>query len=128
MKITALLASALLAAGSASGANRDPRPTGIYSDMRYVAEGGDVVGMEVFVVSAAGGYRAVVQCAEGVPGDPVVVAARVDGASLSFDVPAERSSMCHGRFTGTLAPDGLRGRFDGEHETRVLRRGKSYWQ
>jgi hypothetical protein len=37
--------------------------TGVYSDLRYNAQGGDLLGMEVFIVAGPGGYFATVQCA-----------------------------------------------------------------
>ena len=41
--------------------------TGVYSDLRYNAQGGDLLGMEVFIVVGPGGYFATVQCAGGEP-------------------------------------------------------------
>jgi hypothetical protein len=35
--------------------------TGVSSDLRYNAQGGDLLGMEVFMVAGPGGYFATVQ-------------------------------------------------------------------
>jgi hypothetical protein len=47
--------------------------TGVYSDLRYNAQGGDLLGMEVFIVVGPGGYFATVQCAGGEPAKPELV-------------------------------------------------------
>lgn len=43
--------------------------TGFFTNMEYIKEAGDVVGMEVWIVYARGSYWATVQLAEGEP-DP----------------------------------------------------------
>ena len=96
------------------------KPTGIFSDMRYVDKAGDVIGTEVFIVATGGGYCAVVQVAEGVPQDPVVVSAKIEGSAVSFVLPSAGGGL---RFVGTLTPDDLVGTL-GSEKVR-LRRGKS---
>ncbi|MBS1767026.1 MAG: hypothetical protein JST05_06440 [Acidobacteria bacterium] len=95
---------------------------GLYSDMTYVEEAGDVVGMEVFIVYGHGFY-AMVQEAEGEPNSPVIVPVQVDGTSIRFTLPDSRT------FVGRVTTKGLLGHFLGDKgpET-ILRRGKSYWQ
>jgi hypothetical protein len=65
--LAACLAVAL--ALPAQGA-RPARVTGLFSNMKYNAEAGDVLGMEVFIVAGPGGWYATVQCAGGEPGKP----------------------------------------------------------
>jgi hypothetical protein len=106
-------------------------PTGLFGRLEFHKESGDVTGLEVFVVKGRSGYVAVVQIAEGVPADPVVVPITLDGAILSFEVLAGKTRL---RYQGTVRADGLYGKFDnGAFSERddglfVLIRGRSYWQ
>ena len=117
-------AVALLTITSSAG-TRGPRVTGIYSDMRYIDEAGDVVGTEVFVVYSAEGYYAVIQVAEGKPSVPTVVPMTVDGARVSFSLPGEQGG---GLFRGQVTDSSLSGRFADGRAPWDLKRGKSYWQ
>jgi hypothetical protein len=58
----------------ADGTKAAPRVTGFFSDMTWVEEAGDVVGMEVFIVYSSHGmsgqHWAYVQIAEGLPSEP----------------------------------------------------------
>jgi len=45
-----LVALALLAAGAFAGTAKAPRVSGIYSNLHWNAEGGDLLGIELFVV------------------------------------------------------------------------------
>jgi hypothetical protein len=107
------------------------KPTGHFGRLEYHKESGDVVGLEVFIMRGRSGYVAVVQVAEGVPADPVVVPTKLDGATLSFEIPSGKEIL---RYTGTVRPDGLYGRFDNDAFSDradgffLLRRGQSYWQ
>ena len=127
-----LIATILLAAVVYSGLGAVAKPsrvTGMFSDMKYIAEAGDVFGTEVFVVVGTPGGGVVVnyfvycQVASGSPEAPVLVPARVDGTNLEFTMPAP-----WGTFRGVVSEAALIGEFQGT-KTRVrLRRGKSYWQ
>jgi len=57
-----------------------PRVTGFFSNMEYIKEAGDVVGLEVWIVYARGSYWATVQVAEGEPDPPEVVPVQVSGS------------------------------------------------
>lgn len=111
--------------------NASASPTGLFGRLEYHRESGDLVGLEVFIVKGRSGYSAVVQIAEGVPEDPVVVPIRLEGGVLSFEV---RSGTTPLRYQGTVRADGLYGKFDnGAFSDRkdglfLLRRGQSYWQ
>ena len=121
------LAVAACASGPASsGVENVEKVTGMYSDMRYNEEGGDVLGTEVFVMRAQGGYYVVYQSSEGDPSVPVVIPAEVSGKTIKFDVPA--SSDPRGSFTGHVNAGNLAGTFSASEESVVLKRRQSYWQ
>ena len=63
------------------------RITGVYSDMEFNSESGDVVGAEVILVFSRKGYFVIFQNSEGSPSVPVVVPARVEAEKIQFDVP-----------------------------------------
>ncbi len=120
----ALLLLATLLATSVEGA-RKVRLSGIFSDLRYVEEAGDLLGYEVWIVPSNEGYFAVVQIAEGYPAPPEVVLVTVKGNQLEF---ALENGL---RFQGTIDQSGLRGTFHSQslgHQKVFLKRGKSYWQ
>ena len=106
------------------------RVTGMFSDLAYVAEAGDLVGTEVFLGYQGDGiYFALVQCAEGSPSKPLLVEASVDGLQVKFSLPPSDSSHCPvATFVGTVSRSGLRGKFLGGGEAVTLRRRSSYWQ
>ena len=122
--VLALLVVVLLTAAP-SAQTRGPRLTGIYSDMSYIDEAGDVLGTEVFIVYSSKGYFAIIQVAEGAPSVPAVVPITVDGTKVSFSLPGDLGG---GQFRGQVTERGLSGRFADGREPWDLKRGKSYWQ
>jgi len=96
--------------------------TGLYSNMYYVPEAGDVVGVEIFIVSGGDGYYASVQVAEGAPAPPVITKVIVNGASIEFTLPEA------GKYTGKISTSGLTGKFGSEAKASFLKRKNSYWQ
>jgi hypothetical protein len=128
-------AAALLFVLLVSGAvaQRKVPVTGFFTNMEYIKEAGDVVGMEVWIVYARGEYWATVQVAEGEPNPPVVVSVRVSGQHVAF---ALKQPSFHP--DGTSAPDvvlnfdglvgksTLTGTFGKQHIT--LKRSGTYWQ
>ena len=106
--------------------------TGMYTDMRYQEQTGDILGVEVFLVFSRSGYQIVFQDAEGSPSIPIVVSATVEKNRIEFDLP-ERGGYS-GKFSGTIGPRGIVGRFLSGQEnsfgkkTFELRRKPSYWQ
>lgn len=110
----------LFALAVAQAPAQQVRVTGMFSDMRYIPQAGDVLGTEVFIVVSPGGYSAVVQIAEGEPGLPVVVPITVNGLDVSFTVTPKL------RFAGRVSSGALVGTLGDEKVS--LRRGKSYWQ
>ncbi len=110
---------------------RPTRVTGVFTNLHYNEDGGDVVGLEVLLIYTRAGYMAVIQIAEGVPEVPVVVPVQLDGSQIAFSFPAGGVTL---QFRGTVGPTALEGRFnngafaDSPQGSVALRRGKSYWQ
>jgi hypothetical protein len=126
-----LVALALLAAGAFAGTAKAPRVSGIYSNLHWNAEGGDLLGIELFVVprdtgSGEPAWSVFVQIAEGGAPCAAVVPLTVTGDRIEFSLP--KGGSCAGlHFVGTLSPTEITLRWDAgtvEH----LKRGKSYWQ
>lgn len=128
-RIATFLASvACIASVNAYGAPT-AKVTGIYSDMHYISEAGDVLGTEIFILFGDSGYYAVLQCAEGWPSKPVVIAATVRGNEVEFSAHDELDSHCpKAKFKGTVSSRGLNGKFEGTDYPGLLRRKRSYWQ
>ncbi len=104
--------------------------TGIFSSLKYGAESGDVGGMEIFIMLVGTSeYRATVQIAEGVPGEPSLVPVTVKGNTIEFSFP-EGSDLAKGLgpFRGTITAAGLSGKFQLQDEKVFLKRKPSYWQ
>lgn len=122
-----LLLLIVLAAGIAPGQAEDLKITGMYSSLEFNEEGGDLLGMEVYLVSGDGeDYFALVQCAEGAPATPLLTPVKVSGSKVSFNLSG--SPECGTSFTGVVSKDGLRGRFAGQEEDRWLPRRRGYWE
>ena len=108
------------------------RVTGCFTNMRWVGDAGDVLGMEVRILyslnpdGVSGDYWVLFQDAQGAPQAPVLVKARLSGQALEFTVPA--SSGDEGTFKGTVTGTALEGAFSGVREPIRLARGKSYWE
>lgn len=107
--------------------------TGFYSNMQYIKEAGDVIGMEVWIVYARGNYWATVQLAQGAPDPPVVVPMQVSGQRVGFSIPehlvgsdGRRAPDLVLKFDGIVTGAALTGVFGEERVT--LKRGNSYWQ
>lgn len=121
----ALLALSL-ATGPAFAQTSNTKVTGVYSNLRYNKEGGDLLGMELLVIPSATGYTAFVQIAEGGTPYTAIVPVAVAGSRISFTLPSE------GAYGGARIDGELKGASlvinwpAGTNET--LRRGKSYWQ
>lgn len=108
------------------------RVTGVYSDMSFNKESGDVSGIEIFIVFSREGYIAIFQDAEGSPSVPVAVPLSVKGSKIEFTLPVRNGYS--GKFVGKIENGKLVGQFlEGEvgKEGRVeikLKKGRSYWQ
>lgn len=107
--------------------------TGFFTNMEYIKEAGDVVGMEVWIVYAGGTYWATVQLAEGEPAPPVVVPVQVSAQHVSFSLkqPSVRPDGSSApdlvlKFEGTVTGSALTGAF--ANSRVMLKRGATYWQ
>jgi hypothetical protein len=124
----ALIVIALFGTLEATSAQKALRITGTYTDMHFNEEGGDVLGKEVRIAVTPQGYQGVLQSAEGVPGELIVVDVKVVGNKISFLIPDGSPSA--GQFSGTIENGVLGGEFrykTGRSEKVQLKRGKSYW-
>lgn len=110
-----------------------PRVTGFFSDMQYIREAGDLVGTEVWIVYARGGYYASVQIAEGEPDPPYLVPVKVVGLTgVEFTIREPLLDQ-DGRpvpdavtnFEGTVSKAGL---LFSKPERKLLKRRNTYWQ
>jgi hypothetical protein len=104
--------------------------SGIYSDLAYNVEGGDLLGMELLIVPAGSEakdhWNVFVQIAEGGAPYCVVVPLTINGAKIEFTIPPG-GSYGGTRFAGTISATEIRLSIPQGPEER-LRRGKSYWQ
>ncbi len=118
---------AALTAAVPARAQRGFPITGVFGDLHWVPEAGDIVGTEVIVVRTAGAYRVIFQEGLGEPGPVDTVPASIRGDSLFFDLPANPTWRIPARsFRGQIAPKQLRGRFAGHSDELVLpRRARS---
>ncbi|MFI4939940.1 MAG: hypothetical protein ACHP7O_06315 [Burkholderiales bacterium] len=116
--------------GSLAAGQRIAGLTGIYSNLAYNKEGGDLLGMELMIIPSAEGaestYTVFVQFAEGSAPFAAVVPLKVSGTKIEFEFPAASpypGEHVVGAFTGKeLVVRWSNGSI--EH----LKRGKSYWQ
>lgn len=102
--------------------------TGMFSDMHYINESGDVIGTEIFIVYGSSGYYAIMQCAEGSPSKPVLVKATIKNNEVKLESATEESNCPMGVFSGKVNSNYLRGKFEGTEYSVILKRKKSYWQ
>lgn len=122
----------LLVTSSAIAEAPKSRVTGIFSDLYYNREAGDVVGIEMFVLFSRDGYYVLFQDAEGSPSPPVLVKAKIDGMRIEFVLP-DRNGYS-GKFNGEISGKMLKGKFDGGQISNsgvpiiLLKRKHSYWQ
>ena len=130
---TSAAALCLLLLTSGGTAQQKVPVTGFFTNMEYIEEAGDVVGMEVWIVYASGRYWATVQLAQGEPDPPVVVPVQVSAQRVSFVLkqPSVRSDGSSApdlvlKFEGAVTRSALTGAF--ANERVVLKRGPTYWQ
>lgn len=137
MKKIAIAASMgfyIAVASQAGVAAESVKVTGIFSDLYYNKQGGDLLGTEIFIVNAGdAGYAAFFQYWAGGTSPPLSVPVRVVGNEVTFAIPAP--SIGQGEYHGRIGPTG----FDGvrrhplanggqQDEPVNLLRKSSYWQ
>ena len=98
------------------GAQPGTTVAGVYENFTVGKESGDLEGMRVVIVSAGGGYYAIVQIAQGGAEDPKpeFVPANVKGLSVEFTAGSEK-------FRGTVSAAGLTLKNSGG-ESQMLKR------
>ena len=129
IRATFLFALLVLSTAVAHAVDKaQPHVTGVYSDLHYISQEGDWVGTELFLLYSGGPYFALIQCADGRLGTPVLLPATVDGPTVRFTIPAEASGCAAGDFEGTVSPKGLSGMVKGSNWPGFLPRRKSVWQ
>ena len=104
------------------------RRTGTFSTFEYNKEGGDVLGVEIRIVRTRTGYQAVVQFAEGEPGDLIVAPVTFEGQKVRFQIPTGQGPS--DTFEGAIGAQSLVGKFSrgaAAGEVLKLPRRKSYW-
>ena len=108
------------------------RVTGVYSDMYYSEQSGDMRGTEIIIVASEFGLHAMVQGGEGPLGCPVLVPVVENDLAIEFTLPRDQcifGVLAGGRFLGVVTAEGLRGHFEGYDDfVFELPRGQSYWQ
>ena len=134
MKTIIFFASILLSMTAFAAQDAPVHVTGMYSDLYYNEEGGDLLGMEVFIFRSKDGYQALVQIAQGELPTATLVTLEVNGANIRFTMPAGGYGDSSATFSGTVSAQGIKGRWsDGQLSTlgtkdEILKRGKSYWE
>ena len=100
--------------------------SGIYSDLQYNAEAGDLNGMELLIVPQESGWRAFVQISEGGAPYIAIVPLTVKGNQIAFMLPpgGAYSGM---PLVGTIIGTEILVRWS-NGQIDHLRHGKSYWQ
>jgi hypothetical protein len=109
--------------------------TGIFSSFKYNQEGGDLLGIEVFICYGGGGeYWLLFQESNGEPNTPQLVKASVSGETIQFTI-SESTVSADGKvdgrnrtFKGRITKAQITGSFSDSKETIKLPRKKSYWQ
>ncbi len=106
-----------------------PQITGVYSNLQYGKESGNLIGMEVNIVYSTDGknvqYYALVQEAKGVANPPVLVQVKVNKDEIEFTISDKQMNRT---FRGKISKKELVGKFEGNDEAIQLKRKKSYWQ
>lgn len=131
-----VFASVLFFASSFSAQAVDKQAvTGIFSDLYYNDEGGDLLGTEIFIVFDGNDrYVAFFQHWEG-GGDPAIVVSVTTGPNnhVSFEIP--EPALGAGIYEGNITKAGFDGvwihRMSNGHIYKYpirLKRKKSYWQ
>lgn len=133
VRAAVLVATTSFASTTVANPTPAARVPGIYSDLTYNNESGDLHGTEIFIVVAPGDneVRYVVFFQSWGEGgfDPIAIPAKVDGDSVSFIVPPP--SVFAGEYKGRVSKSGFDGSYhldNGSTSPIHLKRKKSYWE
>lgn len=88
-------------------AQRHEPAFGTFSNLHYVEEAGDVLGIEITIIPQYKTAYAIFQCAEGAPTDPVFVPVSIKDNHVQFTIRSGDRS-CDGVFTGTITSQGMK--------------------
>ena len=101
--------------------------TGTYSTLAFAS--GRTTGMEIFILRGPESrYFALVQCARGALGTPVLLEATVVADDLGLPAITDSRSGCPtGAFRGHVQPSGIKGSFNGGANIWLPRKD-SAWQ
>jgi hypothetical protein len=126
----ALLLAIIFVSISVAFSQTTNRISGIYSNIYYNTEGGDLLGMELFIFPSGTDpqleYLALIQIAEGGAPFAVLVPLIMKSKTIEFTLPSGKQySKEH--FTGKFVDGYLVIRWSNGTEEH-LKRGKSYWQ
>lgn len=104
--------------------------SGIYSNLYFNQEGGDLLGLELLILPSGRGselaYSAVVQIADGGAPYSVIVPLHVVGNQIEFTIPSG-GSYADEHFIDIFKDVELIVRWSNGTEEK-LKKGKSYWQ
>lgn len=101
---------------------------GTFADLRFRVEGGNVQGVEIFIIprfGSPGDYVALVQFAEGGAPYAALAPVKVSGTTIEFTLPKEGPHP-EMRFSGVVDKTTLNGTWSNGNK-EVLQRGVSYW-
>jgi hypothetical protein len=130
MRVIFLIMLCLLTSISFAAEPQMKRITGIYSNLSYNKDGGDLLGMELLILPCGHGtepaYSVFVQIAEGGAPFSVVVPLKVTGTKIEFTLPLG-GAYSGEHFVGTFKGIELVVRWSQGTEEH-LKHGKSYWQ
>jgi hypothetical protein len=121
-----LMLFVLLFASELISGNNGIKITGIFSDLRYSEESGDICGQELFIMLGLKKYFVVYQISEGAPSNPVLIEANINENKIEFKIPKTKYNS-ERIFKGIIMTDKLIGNFEGG-DTIKLTRQNSYWQ
>lgn len=125
VKRFAVIAALVLFGLATLGQAEEPRISGVFSNLRYSEQSGDLIGWEILVVPRQGGtYTAIVQVAEG--SAPAVVIGTLVANDSNMVISIPNGQAFAGAYTATITATEMR--FETPEGTERLRRGKSYWQ
>lgn len=101
--------------------------TGTFSSINFNKESGDLVGVELRIITTRTGYVGMLQICEGGAGNLIVVHPKFVGNKIHFDV---NKDIYNGSFDGVININGIHGRFifsGNRGEMEFFPRKKSYW-
>lgn len=103
------------------------KPAGLFSNMAYDQESGDVEGFEFFFVYSKSGYYVFYQYSNGEPEEPKLVPLNIRGNDFEFTITG--GGEFSGTFVGKFTVNGVQGYFKNSPKVTIkLKRGRSYWQ